>query len=114
MLASPACIHHLAKGVVMRSLVRTLAVTLGLGLFAAAADAQYWPPPIPQAPDACGPGFYQPNCCGTYWGPIYCVRPPWEPFNGVRPDLSGGNGGNLRFPTHPYARSPRDYFMIGD
>ena len=44
------------------------------------------------------------------------VRPPWQPFNGMRPNLAemmnGGGQGPAGFPTHPYARSPRDYFMI--
>jgi hypothetical protein len=30
----------------------------------------------------------------------------------VPPNLGGGN--SPQFPTHPYARSPRDYFMVYD
>jgi hypothetical protein len=61
-------------------------------------------PPRPPAPDLCGPGFYDVNCCGAVHGPNYCVRPPWPPYNGERPNLST--------PTHPFARGPRDYFML--
>ena len=73
---------------------------------------------MPQAPDACHGGFMGYNPCGgCSYGPIYCVRPPWEPFNGPRPVLGAGQGyggaagGQPAFPTHPYARSPRDFFM---
>jgi hypothetical protein len=96
-------------------------------------------PCYPQAPDMCGPGFYAVNCCGCPYGPNYCVRPPWEPFNGLRPCLPGPAAAApgvapplaglppltslpqqprfapkplVSFPTHPFARSPRDFFMV--
>jgi hypothetical protein len=103
----------------MHAIFRLLAVLLAVGVLASFAAAQYpyCPgPTIPQAPDACGPGFYLPNSCGTMWGPIHCVQPPWPPFNGpmpVPPCVCGG-GPTLAFPSHAFARSPRDYFMIGD
>lgn len=59
------------------------------------------------APDMCGPGFYSTNCCGVPYGPNYCVTPPFPPFNGARPCVN-----HAKFPTHPFARSPRDYFML--
>lgn len=75
----------------------------------------------PQAPNACGPGFYVTNCCGATYGPCYCLRPPCEPFNGARPTLNaqggaggGGPAGIAGFAAHLYVRSPRDFFMVGD
>jgi hypothetical protein len=99
---------------------------LGALLFAAAAvpaaNAQpcYYPP---CAPDACGPGYYCQGRCGAVYGPNCCLRPPFEPFNGFVPPVchGAGQGGpgaaggpppSPVFPTHPYARSPRDYFML--
>jgi hypothetical protein len=57
------------------------------------------------------------------YGPNYDLRPPFPPFNGLLPPNPGAAGagagagaGNVFttpvFPTHPYARSPRDYFMV--
>jgi hypothetical protein len=75
----------------------------------------------------CRPGHYGPNYYGLYYGPNYCVYPPFPPYNGMLPGPSnqagaGGAGlgcgplpganGPVTFPTHPYARSPRDYFMV--
>lgn len=81
----------------------------------------------PPAPDACGPGFWCTGYTGMAYGPSYCLRPPWPPYNGERPCIPGkgrpapfgpspemGAGGVLGFPTHPFARSPRDFFMVGD
>jgi hypothetical protein len=90
-----------------------------------AAQAQ-WPPygcPAPlvrQAPDACGPGYYDVNAYGQVFGPNYWLLPPGGPFNGMifarqatgYGGGGGGPGGILCFPTHPYARSPRDFFMM--
>jgi hypothetical protein len=80
---------------------------------AQAGPYPYYYPSYPQAPDACGPGFYCTNCCGAVYGPNYCVRPPYPPFNGFRPSLSDQNqGGTPGYPVHPFARSPRDFFMV--
>lgn len=65
-----------------------------------------------QAPDACGPGFVCYNYCGAPYGPNYCLRPPWPPFNGMLNPPNWGGPTPPMFPTHPYARSPRDFFMI--
>src|SRR5262249_60223854 len=80
---------------------------------------------------------------GTVSGPTACARPCFPPFNGVLPGRGPGFGGYAggggppgfspqgyptpaagpfgqgpvpppSYPTHPYARSPRDYFMWGD
>jgi hypothetical protein len=99
------------------------------------------PQPRLPVPDACGPGFYVFCPDGSYLGPNYYLRPPFEPFNGMRPQnckgppmqgipgqYGAGPGGPalpavpgmggppqqkpmVAFPTHPYARSPRDFFM---
>jgi hypothetical protein len=78
---------------------------------------------IPTAPDMMGPGFYYTNCYGVTYGPNYYVTPPFAPCNGPLPafcPINGSGPGNQRaktypgmsFPTHPYVRSSRDYFMI--
>jgi hypothetical protein len=79
----------------------------------------WFPSCYPQAPDACGQGYYCTGPCGMVYGPNYCVRPPYPPFNGFLPPPGhNGNGQGMIntpvFPTHPYARSPRDYFMHGE
>jgi hypothetical protein len=98
-------------------------------LFAASsAKAQCIVIPAAPAPDMCGPGFYAQNCCGAWYGPNYCVYPPFPPFNGMiwarpapatpgGPGYGGGMpgyGGSPGFPTHPFVRSPRDFFMIDE
>jgi hypothetical protein len=107
--------------------MRTTVFCLGVLLLATAvpaANAQPCPYGYPYvAPDACGPGTYCQGRCGMTYGPNYCVRPPFEPFNGFVPPVChqgrGAGAGAYQgpppspvFPTHPYARSPRDYFMI--
>jgi hypothetical protein len=97
-----------------------------------------YPPYLPAAPDMCGPGYVCVNNCGMPYGPNYCVRPPFPPFNGMipgpppgyfrnyagtapgagcppgSPGSPGSPWGSPVFPTHPWARSPRDFFMVGD
>ena len=65
----------------------------------------------PHAPDAFGGGFMCYNYCGAPYGPNFAVRPPWPPFQGMLPPPDpNGDGG--QFMTHPYARGPRDFFMM--
>jgi hypothetical protein len=100
---------------VMRSILLTLAVLLVATAIASPAHAV--PPgypdccfvPKPQAPDAvCGcPSWYR-NAYGGVYGPMYNVYPPFMPWNGLLPAPSHG------YPTQPYTRSPRDYFMYED
>jgi hypothetical protein len=111
------------KGVRMKATVLGLAAVLLAGVVVATANAN--PPNVPgnpQAPDACGPGHFAPNCCGQWYGPNYCLRPCYPPFNGLLPRPGNGNGngngngaaggpGIPAFPMHPCARSPRDFFM---
>jgi len=103
-------------------------------------DPRY--PNIPRAPDMCGPGWYYANCCGVVYGPNYCIYPPFQPFQGLllgpKPPCPPGQRPNgvtppgvapgqaaaygqppghpeyaaPVFPTHPFARSPRDFFMV--
>jgi hypothetical protein len=106
----------------MKRTVRWLVALLALGCFGAAGQANpYFPncPPTPTAPDACGHGYYCTNPYGGVYGPNYCVYPHFPPFNGPMytppcPANTAGAGGppGGQFPTHPYARSPRDYFMV--
>jgi hypothetical protein len=165
----------------MKAIVRWgggLAVTL---LCTSVSFGQNWVTPvlrmpIPQNPDACGPGFYVVNGCGAWYGPNYWIKPPYAPFNGILPGPQGQciqaaqagvppwvyapNGvpnfpspqspnaqfpSNTQFPnapsfngqfpnmpspnmqtprpgqpttgiypTHPYVRGPRDWFMWSD
>jgi hypothetical protein len=113
---------------------RPLAALLALVL-ASPVFCQYGPCPvpyIPSAPDACGPGYYDVNPWFQPYGPNYNVYPPFAPFQGMifprqasyRPGAGGGagNGNGVGGPpiqathpgfvTHPYARSPRDFFMM--
>jgi hypothetical protein len=110
--------------------LRALAALLAVGAAATAAQAQpsaqclcypYNGAPYPgfvrQAPSTFGPGYVSTNQFGGVYGPNYWVRPPFEPFNGLRPELSRASAGcpfpprMVGFPTHPYARSPRDFYM---
>jgi hypothetical protein len=64
----------------------------------------------------CGPGHFGPNWAGLLYGPNYCVFPPFPPYQGELPGPCGpggpgGPGGGITFPHHPFARSPRDFFM---
>jgi hypothetical protein len=64
--------------------------------------------PLPYAPGTYGTGFYTICPDGTAFGPNYCVYPPFPPVSGIRPCFAAPNIG---FPSHPFARSPRDFFM---
>ncbi len=93
----------------MRATIAWLGALGAAALLAASAQANPYFPCAPQAPDACGPGWYNVNCCGAVYGPNYWLRPPYPPFNGVLPPMQGQQ---TNFPTNPYMRSPRDFFML--
>ena len=100
----------------MRATFICLAALLGLALTGGTTSAQCVWYPIPQAPDACCPGYYVVNYWGAVYGPNYNLTPPYPPFQGMVCPPNNGNGGGQQpaFPTHPYARSPRDFFMYYD
>jgi hypothetical protein len=89
------------------------AVLLSAGLLAHADPYVGYPSPAP----IYNSSFYASNG-PAYYGPYDCFRGPClppAPFNGILPlpvcqyakkTLAG-------FPTHPFAHSPRDYFMYG-
>ncbi len=101
------------------------AVLLLIGTSAHAQPAFLRPPGVCIPPN---PVFYGPGACpNACYGPTYCFQgaclPP-RPFNGVlpfaTPAMPGyappgypGVAGPIGFPTHPFARSPRDFFMYG-
>jgi hypothetical protein len=102
----------------MKATIAGLAALLALAVFTPASHAQYCRPfypqcwaPIPQAPDMCGSGFCSGYGYGQMYGPNLNVYPPFPPFNGMVFGPCGGNGSPL-MPTHPFVRSPRDYFMV--
>ncbi len=101
---------------------------LAVGPSLASAQNCYAPncwPQIPQLTPGYGHGMYY-STCMTNYGPMYCPRPPYLPYNGVLPGPApkpgygqGGGGMGLPggpgvMPSHPFARSPRDFFMVGD
>jgi hypothetical protein len=105
----------------MRAILTSLVLLLAVGLLAPAASAQCCYIPPPPAPDMLGPGFVWTSPYGITYGPNYYVRPPFPPFQGMIPappkpppgsPQMGMQGGSLGFPSHLYARSPRDFFMI--
>jgi hypothetical protein len=112
-----------------------LSLALGAALAQAEPNCGCYFPPIPQAPDACGPGCYWTSIGGLTYGPAYYLHSPYPPFQGMVPGPPPGRGGpggypggpagpggpgaggppgSPSFPTHPYARSPRDFFMYYD
>jgi hypothetical protein len=94
------------------------AVLAAPGLASAQTPYLYPKPPFqpypPHAPDACGPGFYNTNAQGAVYGPNYWLLPPWMPYNGERPSAGPKGMPSPQFPTHRFARSPRDFFMLMD
>jgi hypothetical protein len=102
----------------MRATISGLsAVLLTLGL-SAAAEAWWFHQSSP-AVNAFSPG----HCCpcwvgGGYTGPYGNWPPACEPFQGFASPASaagaagGFSGGAGGFFTQPFARSPRDYFMV--
>src|SRR5438105_6595855 len=105
------------KGVRMKATWTCLA-GLVLAATAGTAAAQYpapYPYPRPTAPDACAGGFYCSNPYGMTYGPNYYLRPAFPPFTPLGPGLPQQMcKPQIGFPTHPYARSPRDFFMVND
>ncbi len=103
----------------MRKTLTLAGALLGWQLLAAAASAQCCgiiPPP--QAPDMYNTRpYYYSTCFGMTYGPNWCLRPPYAPFQGFIGPVQGYGAGAAApgvagFPSHLYARSPRDFFMV--
>ncbi len=98
----------------MKATVFSTGAFLGLALTASLASAGgvYYSPvfntPLAQAPNTYGPGFYVICPNGVVYGPNYCLRPPELPY---APPIATPTQAIPAFPSHPYARSPRDFFM---
>jgi hypothetical protein len=101
----------------MKTAVSYLGALLVAGALASVAHADH---PFflthPCAVNCCGPAFNGCNAFGYTSGPGYPAMLPPRPFNGLYPvprvGSGPGNGNFASFPTHPYARSPRDFFMV--
>ena len=120
---------------------RWLTLLGAVALYAAPASAQYAPTNVPpywiapatgwkagNNPDMTGPGIYFVTPAGLVTGPHYYVNPPWCPETGYQPGprpcksapvsgvapppMAGGLPTVSSFPSHPYVRSPRDFFMF--
>jgi hypothetical protein len=89
-----------------------LALSSLAALLLASAVQAYYPTPYP----GCGSGYYGIPCYGYGCGMNQPLPP--MPFNGILPPTPWANQMNQvqppAFMQHPYARSPRDYFMISD
>ncbi len=108
----------------MKSIRRCLGALAGTLLLAAPAAAQYpgCVPGYPLPPVPYGGGYY----AAPVIGQPYALPPgaafsevPFSQFPGIAPWAGGGFGGPEAaapmgpvFPSHPFARSPRDYFML--
>jgi opacity protein-like surface antigen len=104
----------------MKKLLFAVAVA---AVTATSAQAQFGTPPVPAPPQA-APAANTANHYG--WNPVIKRIMFWKKDDcGTGSYGKGGNcgpgaganmgpvGGTLVFPTHPFARSPRDYFMYG-
>jgi hypothetical protein len=101
----------------MRATIAWLGGLLLLAATGSTAQAQHYSPfPRYPAPDACGPGYYCNGYYGMAYGPNYNLRPPFPPYNGERLPMPKKDCGGMVTPwgyaTHPYARGPRDFFMM--
>ncbi len=105
----------------MRWTVTGIAAAVLLGLAATGARADWFPGP-PPSPYGCNSPYLTTGPNGQCCMPIYCFRGPClpPPFNGMLPLPQRGGAGPGGFPfqvasfaTHPFAHSPRDFFMYG-
>ncbi len=116
----------------MKATLVALAAVLGVMAAAPLAHAQnYCCTPLMQygPPPYC---WYQQDILGQWYGPNCYFAPPYPPFQGMvfappRPAAPGmravpggppvpvmpyGPAGIPAFPSHQWARSPRDFFMM--
>ena len=105
----------------MRMILKGLAAAAVLALAGSLAHAQPWLGGPPVA-GGCNAPFYAASPSGCWSGPNWCFqgpRLPPAPFNGMLAVPNSGGGYGMPAPpiatflTHPFARSPRDYFMYG-
>jgi hypothetical protein len=61
---------------------------------------------------AWGSGYAYPNWGGGNYGCNYCPQMPPQPYSGFLPGAGIPCQKVPGFPMHPYARSPRDFFMV--
>ena len=98
----------------MRATVSWLGALGAAMLLAASAEANpyYYPQQAPYTSTS----YYGGNCygAGAVNGASYWSGLPPMPFNGMLPPMQYNGQGQQRygFPTHPYARGPRDFFML--
>src|SRR4051794_37693153 len=64
----------------MKATLSCLATLLALAVPAARGGDFRVPP---QAPDACGPGYYNVGPCGMVYGPNYYLQPCFLPYQGA-------------------------------
>ena len=72
--------------------------------------------PVPAAPgscQSCNKHFFGHHCglvpgCAPHYASVGPVAPPACPFVG----RGGGGQAPPQYPVHPFARSPRDFFML--
>jgi hypothetical protein len=104
----------------MRTTLTGLAAVAVLALGGSLAHADPFCGGPPAA--SCNSPFYAASPSGGWYGPNWRFRGPSlppAPFNGMLavPSSAGYGGmpapGVASFLTHPFARSPRDYFMYG-
>jgi hypothetical protein len=112
----------------MRGFLPGLGAVLLAGLAVGTASAQNYPGCLPPAPNGCGAGYCAPSeSWGNYGPDLSSACPGVPPVSGVPPfsvplpghaswfgSLFHHQRGFATFATHPYARSPRDYFMVDD
>ena len=94
----------------MKTLLTCLGALLVLAVAGNRVRAQhYHPGPYPSPAGMC---FHCGPAGGNAWGtPPGCTIPafPIPPF---APNMTGCMQKQVMFPTHPFARSPRDFFMM--
>ena len=101
----------------MRATVSCLASLVAVLALSGAAQADH---PFCHGCGCPSPAYNAFTVCPNYWGAPYfgtnvICPPPMSPFNGMLPPPNwngDGQGGQGMFATHPYARSPRDFFML--
>ena len=104
----------------MRLILKGLAAAAVLALAGSLAHADPFPGGMPVP--GCNSPHYAVSPSGCWYGPNWRFqgpRLPPAPFNGMLAVPNSGGGYGMPAPpiatflTHPFARSPRDYFMYG-